>query len=563
MSIQAQPKNLENLRNYLQKKNCKFDLKLFGQETFEFDSIHFDSRAALSLEKSVFICLKGANFDSHDLIAEIIKKKAKIIFCSSSAERKVKELLSSLSLLELSELSFALIFLEDTRLALSLVSSYLYQELLEKIKLIGVTGTNGKTTVTYLSAQLLSKLLLEPVALLGTTGFKVIDSSVNKDTKKEYSLGQGSGRTTAEAPETLEKISQISKEYGCKYFILEVSSHALVQKRVEPFVFEVAAFLNLTQDHLDYHQNLENYLQAKLLLTEITRGKFIVNLDDRSAPAFFKRLKEKKVPVSAFSTQKRDSLLKSNSCENLPDALLYTEEIIQTDYRIKAQVKFSSLSKSSQSFLLESENLQGKFNLANLLAAISICLALNLEFEPSSLLEASLNLEPAPGRFEIINPEDLKAGKIPRCIVDYAHTPDGLENLLQAAFEIKQAEKGRLICLFGCGGERDRGKRALMGQIALKYSDIIIVTSDNPRGEDPLAIIQEIIRDLKVSSGQKLEVLVERSQAIKRAIELSSLGDLVLVAGKGDENYQISGGKSRYFSDREEVIKSLSEFKPK
>ena len=383
-----------------------------------------------------------------------------------------------------------------------------------KLKLVGVTGTNGKTTTTHLIEYFLLQSQL-PTALFGTL----------------YTRWGGYQKTaTHTTPFAVDLQAQMAQAVAAdsKCAIMEVSSHALAQGRVKGCGFEVAVFTNLTQDHLDYHKSMEDYFQAKALLfsAEYLKGKAIVNLDDRYGKRLIQQLGANKV----WSYSVNDST-----------ADLYTSNL---DYQATG---VSGILHTPEGEIAFSSPLVGQFNLANLLAATGTALHLGVKL---SVISATLSqFHGVPGRMERVQTREAQDVSV---IVDYAHTPDSLENLLKAA---RPFIKNKMICVFGCGGDRDRTKRPLMGKIAADLADLAVVTSDNPRTEDP----QQILDDVVAGIPQDVEIIVEsdRAVAIATAIASAEPGDGVLIAGKGHEDYQIIGTTKIHFDDREQALQAL------
>ena len=383
-----------------------------------------------------------------------------------------------------------------------------------KLKLVGVTGTNGKTTTTHLIEYFLLQSQL-PTALFGTL----------------YTRWGGYQKTaTHTTPFAVDLQGQMAQavEAGSEYAIMEVSSHALAQGRVKGCSFEVAVFTNLTQDHLDYHKDMEDYFQAKALLfkNEYLSGKAIINLDDE----YGKRLIEMVGKDKVWSYSINDSA-----------ADLYTSNL---DYQATG---VSGTLHTPEGEIPFFSPLVGQFNLANLLAATGAALHLGAKL---SVISATLSqFHGVPGRMERVQISDRQDISV---IVDYAHTPDSLENLIKAA---RPFIPNRTICVFGCGGDRDRTKRPIMGKIAADLADLAVVTSDNPRTEDP----QQILNDVVAGIPKDIEIIVEsdRAAAIAKAISSAKPGDGVLIAGKGHEDYQILGTEKIHFDDREQARNAL------
>lgn len=382
------------------------------------------------------------------------------------------------------------------------------------MQLVGVTGTNGKTTTTHLIEALLNQAN-QPTGLLGTL----------------YARWPGYESVAAHTtpfPVDLQADLARAKEAGCHSVVMEVSSHALEQKRVWGCPFEVAVFTNLTQDHLDYHQTMEAYFEAKALLfgDYYLMGRAIVNLDDPYGQQLINRLGDKAWSYSVDNTA----------------ADLHTRELIYGANGVKGQLQTP---KGSTPFMLP---LVGQFNLSNMLAAVGA--ALHLGVTLSEVADCLPKFGGVPGRMERVVVEPNQAVSV---IVDYAHTPDSLQNALSAA---RPFVSGRLICVFGCGGDRDRTKRPKMGKIAYGLADLAIVTSDNPRTEDPQRILNDILAGIPAELPTE-QVVIDRAEAIRAAIAHAQPGDCVLIAGKGHEDYQILGTEKIHFDDREQARNAL------
>jgi len=395
------------------------------------------------------------------------------------------------------------------------IAAAFYRQPTQQLQLVGVTGTNGKTTTTHLIEFLLTQAQ-RPTALLGTL----------------YTRWPGHQQTALHTtPFAVELQQQFAEavQAGCETAVMEVSSHALAQGRVWGCQFEVAVFTNLTQDHLDFHRDMEDYFAAKALLftPDYLHGRAILNLDD----GYGRRLKAQLGDRAwSYSTQNNTADLWTSDLAYSPDGvtgMLHTP---------KGEVAFRS-------------PLVGQFNLSNLLAAVGAALHLGLDLE--EIAAALPQFTGVPGRMEQVQ---VQAEQDISVIVDYAHTPDSLENLLRAA---RPFISGRMICVFGCGGDRDRTKRPKMGAIAAELADWAIVTSDNPRTEDPARILEDILTGIPDSV--KPLVMVDRSEAIRTAILQAQPGDGVLIAGKGHEDYQILGTEKVHFDDREQARLAIAQ----
>ncbi|WP_373546989.1 UDP-N-acetylmuramoyl-L-alanyl-D-glutamate--2,6-diaminopimelate ligase [Chamaesiphon sp.] len=409
-----------------------------------------------------------------------------------------------------------LIIATDMVAACAALASTFYHHPAHTLKMVGVTGTNGKTTTTHIIEYLLAQAQIS-TALLGTL----------------YTRWQGYQKTaTHTTPFAVDLQQQLAQALtaGSQVALMEVSSHALDQGRVMGCPFEVGVFTNLTQDHLDYHQNMENYFQAKALLfsPEYLTGRAIVNLDDE----YGKRLIDRLPAARVWSYSTTDS-----------SADLWTSELEyqQTGVTGKLHTPHGEISFRSP--------LVGDFNLENFLAAVGASLHLGIDL--AQIVAAMEHFPGVPGRMERVQ---VSPQQNITAIVDYAHTPDSLESLLTAA---RPFIHGKVICVFGCGGDRDRTKRPQMGKIAAELADVAIVTSDNPRTEDPAQILQDVVSGIHRTTG--VEVIADRAQAIARAISIAAAGDGVLIAGKGHEDYQILGTEKIHFDDREQARIALIE----
>ena len=443
------------------------------------ESIAYDSRRVQ--RDGLFVALRGKKSDGHDFIGQAIEKGAAVIV----AERAEKH----------SRATFVVV--ENTRSAMADLAARFYNFPARKLKLAAVTGTNGKTTTTFLIKHICEKAGLR-CGLLGTVRYEIGERVLP------------AARTTPESLDLQELLSQILNA-GCKAAAMEVSSIGIAEERVREIEWDVAVFTNLTQDHLDYHGTMENYFDAKAKLFDRLAAQqkkkkpvAIVNIDDRYARQLIKRI-GKKVSVVTFGVGLNADFRASN----------YRMEFGGTSYQLDARGK---------SYLVRVP-LIGRFNVANSIAALAAANALGIGLREAVL---SLGKSPqVPGRLEMV-----PAKRQFQVFVDYAHTPDALLNVLKT---LRELGPRRLIVVFGCGGNRDREKRPLMGQVADQNADYAIVTSDNPRKEDPDKIIADIEKGFR---GDHFEKIVDRAQAISHAIEIAQPRDIVLIAGKGHENYQ-------------------------
>ncbi len=443
------------------------------------ESIAYDSRRVQ--RNGLFVALRGEKNDGHEFIGQAIENGASVIV----AEREEKNPRATCLLVE------------NTRTALADLAATFYGLPARRLKLAAVTGTNGKTTTTFLIKHICEKAGLR-CGLIGTVRYEIGERVLP------------AARTTPESLDLQELLAQIANA-GCRAAAMEVSSHALTQERVRGLEWDVAVFTNLTQDHLDYHGTMENYFESKAkLFTQLTQQQkkrkpvAVVNMDDRYGEQLLDKI-DKKISVVTFGMGVRADFRASN----------YRMEFGGTSYQLDARGK---------SYLVRLP-LIGRFNVANSMAALAAANALGLNLREAVL---SLGKSPqVPGRLEMV-PAKRKF----QVFVDYAHTPDALLNVLKT---LRQLEPGRLIVVFGCGGDRDRQKRPLMGRIADQNADYSIITSDNPRKEDPNAIISEIEKGFGSDCYEKV---TGRAEAIVRAIAVAQPRDIILIAGKGHETYQ-------------------------
>ncbi|MCQ2754360.1 MAG: UDP-N-acetylmuramoyl-L-alanyl-D-glutamate--2,6-diaminopimelate ligase [bacterium] len=441
----------------------------------------------------IFICITGEHIDGHECAEEALDNGA--IACV--VERRLS-------------IEAPQIVVESTEESIAEIASVFYTNPSRKLNVIGVTGTNGKTTVTHL-IQKLYEAFNQKCALIGTLGHKFSSEDSYHDAK----------HTTPQAPE-LQKLLYNINEKCIDNVVMEVSSHSLVQNRVAHVDFNGAVLTNLTQDHLDFHITMENYFKAKaMLFSQLVSGDFaVINNDDTYAERFLE--------VISRSVSKYTYGIATNSDVMAKDIVFGSEGASFTCVVNGKEYKTNLA-------------MNGMFSVYNVLAAITTALALGFDIEKS--IQVLEGISGVAGRFEVIVNK-------PTVIVDYAHTPDGLENVLKAAREITP-KGGHLICIFGCGGDRDATKRPKMGAIAEKLADKVIVTSDNPRSENPQQIITDILAGFKKVNNVIVEA--DRELAIKEAYKIANANDIVLVAGKGHEDYQILGNETIHFDDREKV----------
>ena len=396
----------------------------------------------------------------------------------------------------------------DAREAMALASANFYGHPSEKLKVVGITGTKGKTTTAYILESIIKAAGSVP-GVIGTVEYRWPNFRASAE------------RTTPEAPD-LQKMLYDMLQAGCTHGLLEVSSHALDQKRVWGVRFDVSVFTNLSGEHMDYHHSMDGYFEAKKKLFFLNHKKdaSVVNMDD---PWGKRLIAELPLRTITFGLE--------------PAAIVQAEKFRMSENGLELQVKYPG------GRITMSSKLVGKHNVYNILAATAAALALNIPVQ--AVIKGVSALRGVPGRFEIV--ENSFGLNI---VVDYAHTDNALQNVLEAIRELKPR---RIILVFGAGGNRDRGKRERMGEVAARLADWTIVTSDNPRDEDPLAIISDIEKGLRNKKSSTYEVIPDRREAIAKAIAVGKKGDYVLIAGKGHEDYQIIKDKKTRFSDVEEL----------
>ncbi len=476
-------------------KNINY-IEIKGSTEGVVTNLTYDSRSAT--KGSCFFAIEGVNADGHNYISSAVANGATAVVCKRVAQ-------------DVETKNVTYIVVEDTDKAMATMAATFYGNPSKKLKVVGVTGTNGKTTIATLLYDLV-RLMGHKAGLISTVVYKIDDEQI---------------ASTHTTPDTIRINAMLAKmvDSGCEYCFMECSSHAIVQRRIYGIQFAGALFTNLTHDHLDYHKTFAEYIKAKkLFFDELTKDSFaIVNADDRNGSVMLQNTIAEPITISLRSRA-------DFSCkimEATPEGMLL--RIDNTDVWV--------------GFL-------GRFNAYNLLTVYAA--AIKLGFDKDEVLRTMSLLHPVDGRFDIVHATD---GTI--AIIDYAHTPDALENILKTAAEISTKNEAiTVVC--GCGGERDKTKRPEMAQIAVKYSNRAIFTSDNPRSEEP----EQILRDMEegVAITDCYMKIADRDSAIKTAIMLSTPGDIIVVAGKGHENYQIIGDTKLPFNDKERVIYWLTTF---
>lgn len=474
-------------------ENLQYE-ELLNFKDVEITGISYNSKTTKSGD--IFACLVGEHSDGHDYFKSAVESGARALFVERELDSHLPQ-----------------IIVKSTRRQIADIADKFYNSPSKALNLIGVTGTNGKTTVTHLVQKIL-EMKSQKCALIGTLGYKLSSDDDYKEAK----------HTTPQAPELQATLDTILKN-DIKNVVMEVSSHALEQNRVGGCVFKGAVLTNLTQDHLDYHITMDNYFEAKaILFKNLKPGDFaVINADDGYADRFLAVI-PKGVKVLTYGIKKSADIM----AKNVDFSLSGAEFICETKNFGSNPVKLQ---------------MNGMFSVYNVLAAICVGLALGIDL--NLCIKPLESTKGVAGRFEVV-------AKNPLVIVDYAHTPDGLENVLKAAKEI--TPKGsNLICLFGCGGDRDATKRPKMGAIAEELSDKVVITSDNPRSEEPQQIITDILAGLKSINTQKVFVEPDRKKAIELLKTISTKEDVIVIAGKGHETYQILRDKTIHFDDREEA----------
>ncbi|MDT9329385.1 UDP-N-acetylmuramoyl-L-alanyl-D-glutamate--2,6-diaminopimelate ligase [Clostridium perfringens] len=465
-----------------------------GNEESKVQNIRYDNR---KIEQGdAFVCVKGFKVDGHSFIGDAIKKGAKTLIVQEDVS--VQE-------------DITIIKVRDTRKALAIMSSNYFGNPKDKLEIIGITGTNGKTTSAFIIKSILEKAGFM-TGLIGTIANYIGNKKVD------------AVRTTPESYE-LHELFKNMVDAGVEYCVMEVSSHSLELDRVYGVQFEEGIFTNLTRDHLDFHKTFENYYNAKFKLFERSNHS-IINLDDPYGANIVKDIEERgvKTKVSTFSVEKESDF---------------------KAFEIKSHSNGSEFKVNLEGIEEFSINIPGEYNIYNSLGCIICAYNLNI---PMDKIKEGLSDVVIPGRCELVAKEKNLPYSI---IIDYAHTPDGLENILST---VKAFTKNRMISVFGCGGDRDKVKRPQMGKIGCELSDIAIITSDNPRSEEPMDIINDIVKPLNYDN---FIIEVNRKEAIRKAMNMALEGDVIVIAGKGHETYQILKDETIHFDEREVVYDIL------
>lgn len=475
--------------------------RIVGSPEARVSGITYDSRKVRPGD--LFVCIRGFVHDGHEFAAAALERGARALL----VERELP-------------LDAPQIVVEDSRRAMGIAAARLFGDPSQELRVIGVTGTNGKTTTAFLIRDLLSHAGRR-TGLIGT----VVQDVGDRETP--------ASRTTPEAAD-IHRLMREMVDRGCRACAMEVSSHGLVLHRTAGVAFDVGVFTNLTQDHFDFHGSIEDYLEAKLLLfRSLAPGESgvkankaaIVNGDDPVAPRV---AAASRVPVLTYGIRESNDLWASDVQVTATGA-----SFVARWGATRVPVRLA---------------LTGRFNVYNALAALAVGLVEGVDLQQAA---AGIEKTVVPGRFEPVH-----GGQEFAVIVDYAHTPDSLENVLKTA---RSLAEGRVICVFGAGGDRDRTKRPRMGDVAANLADYVVITSDNPRSEDPAEICRQVAEGARQRGGAPFEIVVDRREAIRRAVFMAERGDLVLIAGKGHETYQEIKGEKHHFDDREEALLAIRE----
>ncbi len=466
---------------------------LCGKPEREITGICSDSRRVG--QGSLFVAIPGFQSDGHQYIRQAMEQGACAVVAQHAPDCPVPE-------------GVTLILVDDARRALAQLAAEWYDHPERQLRLVGVTGTNGKTTTTWLIRHILEQRG-HKCGLIGTNG-SIVDGPLRP-----------AERTTPEAPELYGLLREMA-DAGCEYAAMEVSSHSLVLERVHGLHFAAAAFTNLTQDHLDFHKDMEHYFRAKALLFQRC-DTAVLNLDDDWGLRLAERVS---CPRLTYSAKRLEADLIAKNIVLLPDQV---QAVLVRDNDI-ARMRL---------------NIPGMFSVYNGLTAIGCCLALGLTLEESA--QALQSAQGICGRAEIV-----PTGRDFTVMIDYSHTPDSMENILRT---VRGYARGRVVGLFGAGGDRDHAKRPIMGRIAGELCDLCVVTSDNPRSEEPEAIIRDILQGM--SPKYKYKVIPDRREAIAWCIKNARKDDIIVLMGKGQETYQEIRGVKHHLDEREEVRRAL------
>ena len=463
--------------------NADFDM--------EIPMVAYDSRKVTP--GGMFVAISGFASDGNRFIPMAMEKGAAVIITGKKPQEDVPY-----------------VQVENDRLALALIGSNYYGEPAKALTLIGVTGTNGKTSTTWLLKQVLEKVTGGMAGLIGTMENRIGDEVLPTD------------RTTPESFE-LQGLFARMRDAGCRYCIMEVSSHAIALDRVGGVHFDVAAFTNLTEDHLDFHKTMEDYCDTKAVIFSRCDAA-VLNRDD----AWFTRISRLAQCPKITTSAKETAGIQAKDVQLLSDGIRFTAVNCGGEIPVSVPIP-------------------GRFTVYNVLTVLGIVQALGVDL--SAAVKALANAEGVRGRVEVVP----TPGKPYTVLIDYAHTPDGLDNVLRS---VRDFCKGRLISVFGCGGDRDPIKRPIMGRIGAELSDVAVITSDNPRTEDPMAIIEDVLKGID-SAAKNVEVIENRKKAIQYAMDIGQKDDIIVLVGKGHETYQEICGVKHHLDEREVVAAYL------
>ncbi|HEY9678543.1 MAG TPA: UDP-N-acetylmuramoyl-L-alanyl-D-glutamate--2,6-diaminopimelate ligase [Drouetiella sp.] len=513
MSIPTNQRQAKQLMPALERIGGVISSKSQSSSAATFSGVCYDSRKVAAGD--AFVCIEGEKFDGNKFIDDAVKAGAACIVSQRENTR---------------DLPIPYVQVKDIRTAVADLAAYFYDDPSKTLRLIGVTGTNGKTTVTHLVEHIFLHDRRK-IGLIGTLGARYSEAN-------QPSQYLDTHHTTPQASDLQALLGEMVSK-NVSHCVMEVSSHALALKRVHGCEFAVACLTNITQDHLDFHKTMTDYWQAKRILFEMLVASkqqnttAVINEDDEYAVKF--------TDATSGTDVRQWTYGWSN---NGPDMYVKSAEFSFRGTLLKLETPHGELDLKL--------HLNGRFNVYNVMAALLICLAEGVDLEVCK--EALEDFKGVSGRFERVTTGDSVPE--PLCLVDYAHTPDGLDNVLKSARALVP-EGGRLIAVFGCGGDRDATKRPQMGRIADELADVVMVTSDNPRSEKPSAIIENIMGGIKRTN--ELFVEEDRAKAIHHAVTIATDMDIVVVAGKGHETYQILADRTIDFDDRIEVQKALAD----
>ncbi len=480
---------LQDLLQGIDVLECTADLAL------DIEAIHYDSRKVT--EGSLFVAISGFASDGNRFIPMALGKGAAVVVTAKKPEGEVPYVLVA-----------------SDRMALAMLGCSFYGHPAKSMTMIGVTGTNGKTSTTLLLKQVLETCLGAKVGLIGTMANMVGDEIIPTE------------RTTPESFE-LQGLFARMRDAGCSHVVMEVSSHAITLDRIGGVRFDIAAFTNLTEDHLDFHKTMDAYCEAKADLFRRCR-KAVINADDSYAP---RMLAAASCPVLTTSVEGEGGL-RALDLELLSEGIRFTAQCGNEAASVDVPIP-------------------GRFTVYNTLTVLGIAKQLGLSLRDCA--DALAKVQGVRGRIEVVPTPGMPFS----VLIDYAHTPDGLENVLSS---VRDFCRGRLICVFGCGGDRDPIKRPIMGRIGVQLSDIAIISSDNPRTENPMAIIEDILQGVNQELGEYI-VIEDRRAAIRYAMDIGKKDDIIVLAGKGHETYQEIQGVKHHLDEREEVAAHLHEMR--